>query len=417
MTSLWSRIYTRKLQSLCKRAEPTCLRHICSIHEDERSDIKERGPFASKLKTRGVVSIQGDDTFRFLQGLVTNDMRRFEQEPPPPQVATPTLNQPVAFVEPLYTALLNPQGRFLFDAFIYRLPAKDHRLNQFGSAPNSNGTPLLLCDIDADTADEFLEHLKKHRLRSKVGIEDMSKELCVWQRYGGSLMQESQNCGNAEVKSSGWGAASDPAAQASVEGDNEGYLWFKDPRNRALGYRGIFPSERIPPLVEADKEVDEIYYLLMRLELGVAEGCNEIQKEKAIPLEYNLEWLNAISFEKGCYVGQELIARTHNRGVVRKRIMPFKFVNDSGGDLYLHLKDVDQGSVPGAGAEILDIRNGKKVGDVTTVVGSRGLGMIRLEAAHMDMSQLAVKDVTGFHVKLFKPTWWPANWSPDGYNG
>lgn len=41
-----------------------------------------------------------------------------------------------------------------------------------------------------------------------------------------------------------------------------------------------------------------------------------------MPLEYNLERLNGISYTKGCYVGQELVARTHNRGVVRKRLMP-----------------------------------------------------------------------------------------------
>jgi folate-binding protein YgfZ len=51
---------------------------------------------------------------------------------------------------------------------------------------------------------------------------------------------------------------------------------------------------------------------------------------EAIPLEYNLAALNAISFEKGCYIGQELIARTHHRGVIRKRLMPMKFVDEKG---------------------------------------------------------------------------------------
>lgn len=51
---------------------------------------------------------------------------------------------------------------------------------------------------------------------------------------------------------------------------------------------------------------------------------------EAIPLEYNLEGLNAISFNKGCYVGQELIARTHHRGVIRKRLLPLKFLDDEG---------------------------------------------------------------------------------------
>ena len=48
---------------------------------------------------------------------------------------------------------------------------------------------------------------------------------------------------------------------------------------------------------------------------------------KEIPLEYNFAALNAISFEKGCYIGQELIARTHHRGVIRKRLIPLKFVD------------------------------------------------------------------------------------------
>lgn len=51
---------------------------------------------------------------------------------------------------------------------------------------------------------------------------------------------------------------------------------------------------------------------------------------EAIPLEFNLAGLNAISFDKGCYVGQELIARTHHRGVIRKRLLPLEFVDDSG---------------------------------------------------------------------------------------
>ena len=52
---------------------------------------------------------------------------------------------------------------------------------------------------------------------------------------------------------------------------------------------------------------------------------------EAIPLEYNLAGLNAISFDKGCYVGQEFIARTHHRGVIRKRLLPFELVDEKTG--------------------------------------------------------------------------------------
>ncbi|MCO5561920.1 hypothetical protein L7F22_015545 [Adiantum nelumboides] len=375
-----------------------------STSEEERSSIKERGPYASRLKSRGVVLLEGEDTFHFLQGLVSNDLRRLQQEPPPSEAALPTPNQPVALAQPLYATLLNPQGRFLFDAFLYRSPNPTHRLDPSGSAPGNDGSVSLLCEVDAATIDDFLGHLKKHRLRTKVNFEDVSKELVVWQRYGGSLLQDNQENKDAETKSSGWGAASDPAAQAALEGTNKGYAWFKDPRCGDLGYRGVFSSDTNPPLVEAGKEVEEIYYLLMRLELGVAEGCSEIPKEKAIPLEYNLAWLNAISFDKGCYVGQELIARTQHRGVIRKRVMPIRFINDSG-------EDVKHDVVPGA--EILDSTTQKKVGDITTVLGSRGLGLIRLEAVLKNAAPLIVKDRSGVHVQAYRPKWWPADWCPE----
>lgn len=55
--------------------------------------------------------------------------------------------------------------------------------------------------------------------------------------------------------------------------------------------------------------------------------CSMLVTGHAIPLEYNLDGLNAISFTKGCYVGQELIARSHFRGVIRKRLMPVQIAS------------------------------------------------------------------------------------------
>lgn len=63
---------------------------------------------------------------------------------------------------------------------------------------------------------------------------------------------------------------------------------------------------------------------------------------EAIPLEYNLVGLKAINFDKGCYVGQELVARTHHRGVIRKRLMPLNFVHGNGeGELCSPLIECD----------------------------------------------------------------------------
>lgn len=120
------------------------------------SSIKERGPYASRLKSRGLLRVEGEDTFRFLQGLLTNDLRRLQQEPSA-EAASPTLNQPIAQARPLYSALLNSQGRFLFDLFLYQLPRPMHKLDQQGSGPL-----VLLCDVDATTKDELLDHLRRY---------------------------------------------------------------------------------------------------------------------------------------------------------------------------------------------------------------------------------------------------------------
>ncbi|KAK9921963.1 hypothetical protein M0R45_030455 [Rubus argutus] len=119
---------------------------------------------------------------------------------------------------------------------------------------------------------------------------------------------------------------------SASRGEPRGWQWFKDPRLDCLSFWGIFPSNTTPPLVEADTETDEHNYLLWRIVNDVAEGSAEIPKGEAIPLEYNLVAQNAISFDKGCYVGQELVACMHHRGVIRKRLLPLKFSKDNGED-------------------------------------------------------------------------------------
>ena len=83
-----------------------------------------------------------------------------------------------------------------------------------------------------------------------------------------------------------------------------------------------------------------VCYHKHRYKEGVAEGVEEVAKGNCFPLEYNLDYMNGgeyytthafvymhthtVSFDKGCYLGQELTARTHYSGVVRKRILPFE---------------------------------------------------------------------------------------------
>jgi folate-binding protein YgfZ len=70
-----------------------------------------------------------------------------------------------------------------------------------------------------------------------------------------------------------------------------------------------------------EDEFDEVWRMLN----GIPRYNVELIPGTSIPLEFNLDWLNGIAFNKGCYLGQELIARTHFRGVIRKRLVPVFF--------------------------------------------------------------------------------------------
>lgn len=284
-------------------------------------------------------------------------------------------------------------------------------LDRTGSAPQTGERPKgeqegeepgeLLADVDAAEVDELLACFKRYRLRSKVEIDNVSEEFVCWQRFGRSVEHTGPSTQEPEAESIGWGQGIDRAAESAAQGNGHGWQWLKDPRLDCLGYRGIFPADTIPPLVESDKEADERHYLLWRIENGVAEGSTEIPKGEAIPLEYNLAGLNAISFEKGCYIGQEFIARTHHRGVIRKRLMPLKFVDENG-------QELEQAVAPGS--DVVDEVSGKKVGTVNAALGCRGMGLLRLEALKQN-STLAISNNRDVRVQATKPDWWPAEWT------
>ncbi|KAK1438705.1 hypothetical protein QVD17_04515 [Tagetes erecta] len=385
------------------------LKPIFKIHRfsSQKPNLHDAGPMASLLKTRSVLRFRGPDTIKFLQGLLTNDVRRFGDPVGDEKSSLVTPNVPASSSRSLYAAMLTPQGRFLYDMFLYEPPRTDEKLDPSGSGPGSGSEQddiVLLADVDCSVSDELIDTLKKYRLRSKVDIENVGEELSCWQRFGSDLHKRPplpQSVEDPVACSVGSGSGVDLTGSSSSQADSSGWQWHKDPRLDCLGFRGIFPSNVTPPMVEANTETVEENYLLWRLEKGVAEGSIEIPKGEAIPLEYNLAGLNAISFDKGCYVGQELIARSHHRGVVRKRLLPLKFLNDSG-------TEVEQKVAPGS--EVVALKSGKKAGTVTTALGSRGLGLLRLEEAFKGSGNLVIKGQEDVKVDPIRPEWWPTQW-------
>lgn len=130
------------------------------------SALASRGPYASRLATRGVIRFDGADTVKFLQGLVTNDLSRFDKKPPQLSSPQPVPNQAAALHPPVYAALLSPQGRFLYDLFLYRPTHHQEKLDRTATGPGGGGQddkppPALVADVDAESLDELISHLKK----------------------------------------------------------------------------------------------------------------------------------------------------------------------------------------------------------------------------------------------------------------
>ena len=260
----------------------------------------------SLLPHRSVISVAGADRVEFLQGLISNDTRK------------------VAPDQAVWAALLTPQGRFLNDMFV---------------ADADNETFYL--ETERERAPALARKLKMYTLRSKVTVEDLGTTLEVAAAFG------------------------DEASTALGIG---GAVSFTDPRLAALGVRVIAPAGQAARLLSARgfSEAPLAAYDAVRLPLGVPDGSRDLQVEKALLLENGFDELNGVDWKKGCYMGQELTARTKYRALIKKRLFPVKV----------------EGTLPESGT--LVHRNGEEVGEVRSGTGDRALAMLRLDAARGD---------------------------------
>lgn len=261
---------------------------------------------AIRLEDRGVLAIAGADARSFLQGLITNDIDR---------VAPDTA---------IYAALLTPQGKYLFDFFIAQ-----------------QGDTLLL-DVESARAADLMRRLAMYKLRAAVTIEDGSDRFEVWAVLG------------------------EPAGLAALPDTGQASAWrdgvlLRDPRLPGLGLRALVPAGTSPDL-PAGTMAD---YEAIRLAHGVPDGSRDIEVDKSFILEANADALNGVDFDKGCYVGQELTARMHHRGKLKKRLLPLA---------------VD-GPLPAVDTPVLG-DGGKQAGTIRSAAGDRAIALMRLE--HVD---------------------------------
>lgn len=223
-------------------------------------------------------------------------------------------------------ALLSPQGKVLFDFLIGKL---------------ANG---FFIDIADQLADTFAKRLKLYKLRSDVEISESIKQ----------------------VTTISWENDSAPSQNDS------GFIDKRFPDNEKVIRRYDKNSSPTAISEAALKQWD-----LLRIQYAIPESGKDFALNDVFPHDINFDQLGAISYKKGCYVGQEIVSRMHHRGTARRRIL---------------IAEAEQ-NLPSSGAIEA---NGKTIGELGTVIDGQALALVRIDRAKAAMDNaiaLTVNDI------------------------
>ncbi|HET7886827.1 MAG TPA: folate-binding protein [Bradyrhizobium sp.] len=279
---------------------------------------------AAFLPDRGVVKVAGDTARDFLNGLITTDTTRLQ-----PGLAR-------------FGALLTPQGKITVDFLITEAPAGD-------------GGGLLI-DCPKPLAQALTDKLKFYRLRAKIDIENLSDHLGVLAAWDGA-----------------------PALKPD--------LTFTDPRNPHLGLRIFVPAELAQKAADAigAELVDASAYEAHRIALGVPRGGVDFIYGDAFPHETNMDRLFGVDFDKGCYVGQEVVSRMQHRGTARTRTVRLLL----------------DGPAPETGAAIT--AGDKSVGTMGSAAEGHALALMRIDRAGEALEAGTPLNAGGLSIRIADP--------------
>lgn len=288
------------------------------------------------LEGRGVLEIAGDDRREFLQGLISNDTRKL----------SPT--------RALYAAFLTPQGKYLHDFFLAEA-----------------GESLLLDGEQARLAD-LKRRLSIYKLRAKVTISDATERFLVAAAFGTGAA--------ARLGLSAEAGAALPFADG---------IAYVDPRLPDLGARLLLPRAAGATALDAKgfTRADGAAYDRLRLSLGIPDGSRDLPVEKAILLEAGFDELHGVDWEKGCYIGQELTARTKYRALIKKRLMPVKV----------------EGPLPAPGSQVM--LGDQDAGEIRSGSGDIALALLRLEMVEAAAQSGTPLMAGSTRISPIKPEW------------
>ncbi|MFZ0766110.1 MAG: folate-binding protein [Bradyrhizobium sp.] len=279
---------------------------------------------AAFLPDRGVVKVTGETARDFLNGLITTDTARLQ----------PGSGR--------FGALLTPQGKIIVDFLITE-------------APSGHGGGFLI-DCPKVLAQALTDKLSFYRLRAKVGIENLSDSLGVLAVWDGDV---------------------------ALKPD----LTFADPRNTRLGLRILVPAalaQKAADLIGAEL-VDSSAYEAHRIAVGAPRGGLDFIYGDAFPHETNMDRLSGVDFDKGCYVGQEVVSRMQHRGTARTRTV----------------RVLLDGPAPEPGSAIT--AGDKSVGTMGSAADHHGLALIRIDRASEALEAGAPLTAGGLSIRIAEP--------------
>jgi tRNA-modifying protein YgfZ len=255
---------------------------------------------AAVLPDRGVVKVTGDGARDFLNGLLTTDIGQVTPE------------------QAHFGALLTPQGKIIVDVIVAEAPAAD-------------GGGFFL-DTPRALAKTLVDRLNFYKLRAKVMVEDLSEVLDIMATWDGDAVTDYGLC-------------------------------YRDPRLAALGRRVMLPP-RLAATAAADLGAELVAaaeFEAHRIALGVPRGGLDFAYGDAFPHEADMDQLHGVDFDKGCYVGQEVVSRMQHRGSARTRTVAVAY----------------EGFAPDPGAAVMAAD--KQVGTFGSSARGRALALLRLD--------------------------------------
>lgn len=287
-----------------------------------------------------LLHIAGADRINFLQGLVTQDVTT---------VTADTVR---------FAAMLNPGGRFIADMLLL-----------------SDGDNLYL-RVAASQSAAIQKRLTLYKLRSKVELALITDSHCqvVW----------------GESASDATTAFNLPPQPGACHYHSASGWCFVDPRHAGLGvlHISLAGQQALPASIPAkcsDADADDYRY--HQLGMGIPEGATDLEAERSIILEYGYDGLGALSWSKGCYIGQELMARTHHRGQVRKALLPARLL----------LPNADT-ALPPPGCPVL--AGAEEVGEWRAGLRDRGLILVKQDLLAQAQSDQTPLTVAGLQLSL-----------------